>query len=180
MSLDEALLATLAAKEEIRELAYLYSRGVDRMDEALLRTLYTRDGVDHHGEMFRGSATDYVSWLAGRWRSRSPARNFYSGHHVCNHLISVSGDEGEGEVYTIAWHTRADAAGALFEEIYLVRYLDRYRKEDGRWRFASRDVAFDLHTSRPFTEGDEIAPFGDQELSYRVLTQRLFARGPRA
>jgi len=180
MSLDRDLLAMLAAKEEIRELAYLYSRAVDRMDEALLRSLYTPDGVDHHGEMFRGSAEDYVTWLASRWRSRSPSRNFYSGHHVCNHLISVSGDEGEGEVYTIAWHTRADAADQLFEEIYLVRYLDRYRRVDGLWRFASRDVAFDLHTSRPFTEGDEIAPFGDAELSYAVLKRRLFARGPRA
>jgi len=121
-----------------------------------------------------------VLWSTNRWAARKGKPGGYGGHHVCNHLISVSGDEGEGEVYTIAWHTRADAANELFEEIYLVRYLDRYRRVDGLWRFASRDVAFDLHTSRPFTEGDEIAPFGDAELSYAVLKRRLFARGPRA
>jgi hypothetical protein len=180
MSLDQELLATLAAKDEIRELALLYSRGVDRMDEALLRTLYARDGVDNHGELFRGSADDFVSWLAGRWRARNFSRDFYSGHHVCNHLISVSGDEGEGEVYTIAWHTRVDAAGAFSEDISLVRYLDQYRKEDGRWRFAQRDVSFDFNTHRPFGEGDELAPYGNEEQSYMVLKRRLFARGARA
>lgn len=46
MSSDQDALAKLLAKDEIRELALLYSRGVDRKDPALLRTLYTKDGMD--------------------------------------------------------------------------------------------------------------------------------------
>ena len=47
--MDQDALVTLIAKDEIRELAQLYSRGVDRKDPALLRDLYTRDGTDFHG-----------------------------------------------------------------------------------------------------------------------------------
>lgn len=36
------VLETLIAKDEIRELALLYTRGVDRKDGPLLRTLYAK------------------------------------------------------------------------------------------------------------------------------------------
>src|ERR1700730_13522368 len=63
MSIEETTLATLLAKEEIRELAMLYSRGVDRKDIELLRTLYAKDATDHHGRFFSGSADDYLRFL---------------------------------------------------------------------------------------------------------------------
>ena len=181
MSLDKDLLAALTAKEEIRELVHFYSRAVDRTDEALLADLYAKDGVDNHGDMFRGSATDYVAWLAARWAARKGKPGGYGGHHVCNHLISVDGKKGEGEVYALAWHVFEGEGGALVEHIYLVRYLDKYRREKGRWRFARRDVTFDVHLQRPFGEGCELdPPAGENDLSYQLFTHRLFGRGARA
>jgi ketosteroid isomerase-like protein len=174
MALDQALLAKLAAKEEIRELALLYSRAIDRKDFALLRTLYASDGFDAHGDYFQGPAEAYVAWL----ENALPMIR-YTGHHVCNHLITVDGDVGQGEVYAVAWHVMADPKGGFIEDIQLVRYLDQYRKEDGRWRFARRDVAFDVHTARPVADIDETAPLVMEDLSYRTLTSRLFARGER-
>ena len=41
----------------------LYSRGVDRKDGELLRTLYTADATDTYGDTFDGSAGDYVDFL---------------------------------------------------------------------------------------------------------------------
>jgi hypothetical protein len=105
-------------------------------------------------------AKDYVDWL----ETRLPHLR-YSGHQVCNHLISLSGDDGEGEVYAIAWHAAPAANGAFVEDIQLVRYLDRYRKEDGRWRFASRDVAFDFHAQHPIRDLDWAAPAREGDLS---------------
>jgi ketosteroid isomerase-like protein len=174
MSTDQSTLSVLIAKEEIRELALLYSRGVDRKDPALLRTLYTSDATDTHGDTFDGNAEDYVTFLEGAFPYMR-----YSGHHVCNHLISVDGDEGEGEVYAIAYHIIPDGKGGWLEDFGAVRYIDRYRKEaDGCWRFAQRVVTYDLRTQRPFSPPDKSFE-QEQDPSFTVLKSRLFARGPR-
>jgi hypothetical protein len=172
MTHDRDALATLVAKEEIRELALLYSRGVDRKDAALLRTLYTQDATDTHGDTFDGNAEDYVQFL-----ERSFPYMPYSGHHVCNHLVSVDGDEGEGELYALAYHVIPDGKGGFVEDFMCVRYLDRYRKDDGRWRFSQRVVTYDLRSRRPISAPNAAE---SEDPSFTALKSRLFARGPRA
>lgn len=165
----------LIAKDAIRELVLLYSRGVDRKDLALLRTLYTKDGTDHHGSHFSGSAEDYLHFL-----ERSLPHVHVGMHLIGNHLISVvDGDTAEGEVYGVAYHIVPDGKGGTVEDVAGVRYIDRYRKEDGRWKFASRVVAFDWRNVRPVTAPAVKAPTED-DASYATLASRLFARGARA
>lgn len=169
-------LATLIAKDEIRDLVLLYSRGVDRKDGALLRSLYTADATDTHGDTFDGGAEDYVAFL-----ERAFPYMRYSGHHVCNHLISVHGDEANGEVYAVAYHAIPDGKGGWIEDFMCVRYIDKYRKEaDGRWRFAKRVVTYDLRTRRPLDLSDGATPDAAADPSYGELTARIFARGARA
>jgi ketosteroid isomerase-like protein len=167
-------LAKLIAKDEIRELALLYSRGVDRKDIELLKTLYTTDGWDSHGTYFDGPAADYIAFL----EHQLPHMQI-GGHHICNHLISVDGDSGEGEVYAIAWHLIPDGAGGLKHDIQAVRYVDRYRKDDGRWKFARRDVSFDMKMVLP-ADDHGAKPDPEHDLSYSCLTSALFDRGTRA
>lgn len=174
MSTTQQQLDNLIAKEEIRELALMYSRGVDRKDAALLRTLYTDDATDTHGDTFDGGASAYVDFL-----EQSFPYMRYSGHHVCNHMISVSGDDGEGEIYAIAYHVIPDGNGGWVEDLMCVRYLDRYRKEEGgRWKFAKRVVTYDYRSRRPVSVPLEDGP-QPEEASYLELRSRLFARGAR-
>ena len=175
MSLDQRALDTLIAKDEIRELALLYSRGVDRKDGALLRTLYTSDATDTHGDTFDGPAEAYVDFL-----EKSFPYMRYSGHHICNHLIAVDGDEAEGELYALAYHVIPDGKGGWQEDLMAVRYIDRYRKEEGRWKFAKRIVSYDYKAPRRPVEPNEPAPALPQDASLTLLKNRLFARGPRA
>ena len=174
MTTDQQALATLIAKEDIRELVLLYSRGIDRQDMALVRSLYTADGTDAHGEHFKGTADEFVRFLG-----QGLPHLRYSGHHVCNHLIAVNGSEGEGEVYALAYHIAPDRNGGLVEDLMGVRYLDRYRKENSRWLFASRTVTFDFRTIKPIPTPDGDAPLPAKDLSYVTLSSRLFERGPR-
>ncbi|MFT3931323.1 MAG: nuclear transport factor 2 family protein [Spongiibacteraceae bacterium] len=175
MSIDQKALEVLIAKEEIRELALLYSRGVDRKDGPLLRTLYTADATDTHGDTFDGGAKEYVDFL-----ERSFPYMPYSGHHICNHLISVDGDTGDGEVYAIAYHIIPDGKGGWLEDLMSVRYIDNYRKEaDGRWRFAKRVVTYDMRNRRPIAAPD-MHKVASADPSYQELKSRLFARGERA
>ena len=171
--MDTATLQQLADREAIRELVLLYSRGVDRKDAALLRDLYTEDATDTHGDSYDGGKDGYVDFL-----ERSFPYMDYSGHHVCNHLVAVDGNVGEGEVYALAWHVFRDAQGQLMEDFMAVRYIDRYRRcADGRWRFGQRVVTYDFRTRRP-TEPDALRglPAAATDPSFSVLQLPLFSR----
>lgn len=174
MEFDGGALSTFLAKEEIRELVLLYSRGIDRRDWALIRSLYTDDGFDSHGDFFNGTADEFIAFLD----TSMPATR-WTGHFVANHLISVDEGEGEGEVYALAYHLMPDSVGAHAEDLMMVRYLDSYRKERGRWRFANRSATFDMRNIRlvePAVDGKPSLP--EEDPSYRLLKKGLFARGP--
>lgn len=177
MPIDEKAFRQLIDKDAIRDLVLCYSRAIDRKDIELLRDLYTQDATDTHGTTFDGSADAYCDFIAGALPFMQ-----YSGHHVCNHMISVEGDQGNGEVYALAYHYFPDSErpGKWLEDFMAVRYIDNYRRcADGKWRFSKRVVTYDLHTVRPF-EGDGLLGSSPVDPSYEVCRQRFFQRGPRA
>lgn len=166
----------LIDKEAIRELVLLYSRAIDRKDIELLRDLYTDDATDDHGDSFSGPAAEYCKFI-----EQALPHMTYSGHHACNHLISVDGDEGSGEVYALAYHVipAQDGSGGQEEDFMAVRYIDNYRRcGDGKWRFSKRVVTYDMTMRRPFTGGGLMA-LGEKDPSYDVCRQRIFQRGAR-
>lgn len=167
-------LATVSAKEEIRELVLLYSRGINRKDYELLQSLYTADATDSHGRSYFPTVKAFIS----RLREVLPAQRC-SSLFVCNHLITVSGDLGEGEVYALSYHFLPDGAGSWTEHQMRLRYVDRYRKEAGRWRFASRRLVIDHHASRPVSAPEGEPQRSADDPSYEILTSRLFHPGPR-
>lgn len=176
MAIDENALQQMIDKDAIRELVLLYSRAVDRKDVALLRDLYTEDATDSHGDSFDGPADAYCDFI-----EKSLPYMPYSGHHVCNHLISVDGDEANGEVYALAYHLIPDMAGKGHQEedFMAVRYIDNYRRcADGKWRFSKRVVTYDFKLRRPF-DGGGLLGMGEKDPSYEVCGQRLFQRGTR-
>jgi hypothetical protein len=175
MSMTEKALETLLAREEIRALVQLYARGIDRKDIGLLRTLYTKDGTHSHRAHFSGAAEVYMEQL----EKNLPQSTSRAAHYICNHLISIDGEQGEGEVYALAWHMFEDGKGGFAEDLVGVRYVDRYRKEDGDWRFASRDVAIEFRVQHPIAAPDGLPPAPADDATYKILVSGLFARGAR-
>lgn len=174
MAIDENALQQMIDKDAIRELVLLYSRAIDRKDVALLRDLYTEDATDSHGDSFDGPADAYCDFI-----EKSLPYMPYSGHHVCNHLISVDGDEANGEVYALAYHVIPTREGGQEEDFMAVRYIDNYRRcADGKWRFSKRVVTYDFKLRRPF-DGGGLLGMGEKDPSYEVCGQRLFQRGTR-
>lgn len=182
MSKHEAALAELVDKEDIRTLAMLYSRGVDRKDANLLRSLYAPDATEKRPDMWDGPAAGFIDLLETMFPQMP-----YTGHHICQHLISLDGDRAQGEVYAVAFHIvsngrSSEGAGGWLEIVGNPRYLDHYvRGEDGRWRFASREGAYDQRVTRPTEVPPHDYHLGDpaRDRSYAVLTDRLFGRGGR-
>ena len=78
------------------------------------------------------------------------------GSHVANHhmignvLIEIEGDEAFGEVYFHAYHKVAAPSGEGFEDLVIAgRYIDRYEKRGGEWRFAYRSERNDWSRTTP-------------------------------
>ena len=99
-------LDTVLARAEITDLLGKYCRGVDRVDEATLRSIYHDDAVEDRGEdLFIGPAQEWVGWTLGLL----PA--FAATHHaIQNILIDVDGDVAHGETYFTAYHRFGGAA----------------------------------------------------------------------
>ncbi len=166
-------IATLIAKDEIRELALLYARAIDRRDYDLVHSLYTADGTDTHGASYFPTIDAFVA----RLREALPGQR-RAGFYVCNHLISVRGDSGEGEVYGVSFQLRPDGEGGWAEHQMRSRHIDTYRKEGGRWKFASRVLIFDHHSTRPAAAPHD-AEIEATDPSYGLLESPLFRAGAR-
>jgi hypothetical protein len=174
-------MQALIDKDAIRDLVLCYSRGVDRQDFALLRTLYTKDAVEeNHGGHYAGSAEGYIDWL-----ETSLPRLAITTHGVLNHLIVLDGsDHAQGEVYCIAYHRIPKDGGGWFDQIHGMRYLDHYAKINGHWLFARRSVSLDWQrigptsweNNRPAIEGVLIGKPGLDDPSYSVLEHPFFGR----
>ena len=172
-------LRILLEKQAITELVQAYSRAVDRHDFTLLRSLYTEDGIDDHGGIYSGSADGFVAWL------REAMKVVETSHALHNLTITVDGDIAEGEAYVTAYNRIPRAEGGFDEFIQGLRYLDKYRKTDGRWQFVHRTVVVDWAQHRPalwdFTHpllvGKRPAQPDETDPSYAILKSPLFARG---
>ena len=135
-------LESLIAKQDITELIYLYMRGLDRWDAELLHSLFHQDAWCEYGFMNGGAGAfiDYcMEALAGHEANH---------HFVGNILIDVDGDEAFGEVYFNAYHKIRGDEG--FEDMIIAgRYLDRYQRRQGQWKFAYRSELVDWSHSAP-------------------------------
>lgn len=120
----------------LHDLVMRYCRACDRRDFALVRSLYHDDAVDDHGAMFKGGPDAFVAWLP-----EAMAHWDLTRHNIGNSLFVVDGDHAEGEHYVEAWHRTYGPDAKQF--IALGRYLDRYERRDGLWKFTYRSLVLD-------------------------------------
>jgi hypothetical protein len=125
-------LEELRSRLAIHDVVLRYCRGVDRLDEAVVRACYHPDATDTHGS-FHGSVDEYVAW-AFRLLDRYDA----TMHLVGNHLATVVGDAAVAETYGIAHHRSSDPDPRRNLTVGF-RYLDRFERRDGGpWLIARR------------------------------------------
>ncbi len=138
---ERALLDRIA----LTDLVMRYCRGIDRRDYALVRACYHDDAIDDHGVMFCGGPDDFVAWLPtmmANWDATI--------HSISNSLFAIDGDSAEGEHVVMAFH-RTPPPGRR-ELIVWGRYLDRYQRRDGVWKFLHRTLVFDHGSVNPVDE----------------------------
>jgi hypothetical protein len=144
-----------ADREAIRDCLLSYVRGIDRGDEAMLRSAYWPDATDDHAGLFSGSAADYIDQAVQNTGSRCP-----TAHFVTNEFIRLNGDQAAVESYVYAIHSGMEYAGAERDIIVAARYIDRFERRDDQWRIAARSVAIDWFREYDDTADWKIGPFG--------------------
>ena len=161
-------LAEMADRLAIQDVLAQHSRGVDRADEAILKSAYWPDAEVAYGG-FNGPAHEFCEMLPG-------AIKRYAGtqHTITNVSIDLRGDEARVETYVTAYHYLA-AEGGDTEMTYLGRYLDRMRKRDDVWRILHRRVVMDWNQNAPASAVLEGPPFAGLAPGARRPTDPLYA-----
>lgn len=136
----EQRLRVLEDRAQIIELRATYCFLVDdlKMDE-LVDQHFTEDAVCDFRAVRGGGTLAFLS------RGRTEVRTFFAQvvpailqdmcHMTHNHRMTIAGDDAWGDCYfeVTARHDGVPVSGAG-------RYIDRYRRVDGRWRFAQRNA----------------------------------------
>jgi hypothetical protein len=123
----------LLDKQAIREVTMRYGRAADRADAELMTSAFHPDAeYDNGGQIVAG--------LLEHMRS--------SFHSIGSQTIVVDGDTAAAETYSVGQHVLADGQRLRSH----TRYLDRFERREGEWRFSYRRV---------LPEGLEILPAYD-------------------
>jgi SnoaL-like domain len=139
----------MLGKLEIMDAMARYSRGIDRRDEALIRTVYHEDSIDDHG--FGLSAGGWeIAALVRRDGHGFPDEWKQTSHFLGQHLIEVDGDHAESEVYFVA-HAIFEHDGMDWDQTTAGRYLDQWEQRGGAFRIARRTVVYDWIRTDPIT-----------------------------
>jgi uncharacterized protein (TIGR02246 family) len=122
----------------VRQLAERYAVAVDRHDGAMFAAQFTEDGV------LIAMRGDFV----GRERLAAVPpmlRDIYRStfHAVLNQVVDFDGDDAAGETYCIARHYYDDPVGRTACYEMTIRYQDRFRRVNGTWLIARRELAVD-------------------------------------
>ncbi|MDX1693598.1 MAG: nuclear transport factor 2 family protein [Ketobacteraceae bacterium] len=176
-------LQALLDKDAIRELIHAYCNAADRKDVDKMRSLYHEDAIDDHGGFFQGLAMEFIDQLP---EIQAPMEILH--HNVTTVNIRLEDRPGgarygEGEVYVLAFHKVSTGEGSL-DLLIGGRYLDKYEKREGEWRFSHRAVLADwvnvhdpslVDLNHPIIQGSLLGKPGPDDPSYHFF--RLFQRG---
>ena len=133
----------LLARQEIADVILRYARGVDRLDFDLVRSCYHPDAYDDHGS-FTGGVEEFIA-MCERFLPKWTATQHFMG----NMLIEVDGDLARAETYAVAYHRRESDDGTGKDDVFGIRYVDRFERRDGDWRIGHRVVATEWRRVEP-------------------------------
>lgn len=144
MSKDlEARLDELESREAIRRLTADYGHAFDYEDEELLGTIWHEDARFDLGDPFgEYTGRDTILEAAQRMWAEIPSQH----HWMANETIDIDGDVATGVVKLDCFVTSTEGGPAMIGG----RYIDRYERRDGVWKFAER--RFDMSFYTPMSE----------------------------
>jgi hypothetical protein len=159
------------SRAQIRDAMFRYCRGVDRADQALIRSAYHDDSRDWHGKYQGPSAA-----FAAAFVKSMPGTAQGLQHLLGNMLIELDGESAHVETYFFTAYR--DVQDLEVVAMFGGRYLDRFERRDGEWKIANRTVVNDWTFRKELprdTKGDAGYPSGRTDLEDLVFQARTWA-----
>lgn len=128
----ETVVAELAAREQIRELAANYCHGIDKRDRERLLDVFAPDAAWVLAEDVVPTGHDEIgAMLSGIWDAHT-----LTHHWTANHVITVAGETGTGlcDVDSTVQLTDGEWKRAA------ASYRDTYARIDGTWKITRREA----------------------------------------
>jgi ketosteroid isomerase-like protein len=147
MTLDTALppaVQELVDRAEIMDVYFRYARGVDRLDEELILSVFHEDAIDWHGDV-KATPQDFLAKYLER-----PTRGI-SQHHIGNFTFDIDGDVAHCEAYYLMVGRLTDSSELMMSG---GRYVDRFERRDGGpWKIAYRVLMREWRRTEPEWSG---------------------------
>ncbi|WP_239806208.1 nuclear transport factor 2 family protein [Croceicoccus hydrothermalis] len=158
----EAELREILARRQITDAAFRYTRGLDRIDRAMLLSAFHDDAWVDCGLM-QGGPVAFADFALGFLQS------MHRTHHQLGqqHIAMRGGNHASAETYFQAYHDIVDEAGHRRDLIIAGRYVDEYTCRNGEWKIAARTLITDWVTDNPgnrgFFDENPDAPAGQRD-----------------
>jgi hypothetical protein len=148
--------ASAELEELIEERAILavlkrYCRGIDRLDEELVRSCYHEDSTDDHG-VYKGKGVEFAAFVIPVLGKAFTATMHTLGQSIVVFDADGGNNKARAETYVVARHRRQEGHGEVLETVG-ARYVDRLEKRDGEWKFSDRIVVYEWSTIEPVRSG---------------------------
>jgi SnoaL-like domain len=157
-------LQTVADELAIHNVLGRYCRAIDRLDLAMLKSVYHPEGIDDHG-VFAGNAHEFADFIIKRIRQNTD----YGFHTVSHSTIDVRGNFAMAETYYSGYHLIRGAdkvrefMGPGYAEARVRdgtldqgheytcggRYIDLFEKRNGEWRILHRRITNEWGRTAP-------------------------------
>lgn len=148
----DAELQEMLDHHRIRKALADYCRGVDRVDEPLMASVYAEDSFDDHGTV-KAPGPEYCSKMCD-----SVVVMTETLHHTLGQsTIRVNGDEAGAETYFIAVARETTAEGVRLCNQLGGRFADRLVRENGQWKVKHRIVLRDWSVAIPLDHDWEMS-----------------------
>lgn len=128
-------------REALRACAERYAQGADRRDKALWQEVLAPDIVIEGPGFCSNGLTEALATLDTLDELFRATQ-----HRVSTQVVTLAGDQAQGETYCVAEHILKDTDAIL---VWAIRYQDTWRRTDGVWRFTRRFLIVDWQETRP-------------------------------
>ena len=172
----DARLQELLDKDAIRDVIMRYTRGIDRFDLDVARSVFHPDSIENHGP-FKGLSHDWID-------SFDPAEFQGIERHHClgQSIIDLRGDVAFAETYLILARGLPRDGDTPNLVLIHARYIDRFERRDGEWRIAHRNAVIDYASKLTTAEWEGVSTFVrgkryPDDLVYELPTSKAAAAG---